>query len=140
MKSIVLIFCIILTLNSLQAQIITHGLISSNGDYYTNSSVQLNFSEGVVIDEFVFTAATSLPGLLTLIHLIIYPNPVTDFITVHSPQPSRIDLLDVGGKVIRTLNSNNENTIINVSGWSKGIYIVKASTDDGVWVEKFIKK
>jgi hypothetical protein len=138
-KAYVLLFMTLL-LQSLHAQTITHEVISSLGGYYSNATTTLTFSEGVVIDAFVFDAPTPLKDTRSLTVPTIFPNPATDEINILTPQHSIIDLLDVSGKIIRTIHSNAERTLINVSDCSNGLYLVRVRSENGVWVEKFLKK
>ena len=54
MKKIVLLFAICFSLSTLQAQIISPEIITTDGGFYSNSAVMLSFGEGVVVDFWFF--------------------------------------------------------------------------------------
>ena len=68
--------------------------------------------------------------------IALYPNPATDFISVENIK-GNINIIDITGKVIKTVKSNASRTTINVSGFAKGIYFIQL--ENGA-VAKFIKQ
>ncbi len=70
--------------------------------------------------------------------LNIYPNPVEDILTITSTIQSDngIRLFDLAGKLINVYNAENGSTSIDVSGLTKGVYVLKI---DGVTL-KVVKK
>jgi photosystem II stability/assembly factor-like uncharacterized protein len=59
----------------------------------------------------------------------IYPNPSTDIITVNVTQPELIDtkavLFDITGKQIKEILIKEPVTLLDFSGYTKGIYLLK---------------
>ena len=76
----------------------------------------------------------------------LYPNPANDVVnvecTMNNVQLEGIEVIDVYGKVVRTVvGANNYSPIrINVSGLANGMYFVRVTTDEGVVTKTFIKK
>jgi len=70
----------------------------------------------------------------------IFPNPATDNINIESQQPAIIEISDDQGRLIKTLASDGNNTTIDISDLTSGIYFFKAKTEKTVVVKKFIKK
>ena len=76
----------------------------------------------------------------------LYPNPANDVInvqcTMYNVQLEGIEIIDVYGKVVRTVvGANNYSPIrINVSGLASGMYFVRVTTDEGTVTKTFIKK
>ena len=68
----------------------------------------------------------------------IYPNPVNHELTITLDETKRVEIYDQLGKLL--LSETNPNAKINVSMLPKGIYIVKITTADGCYTEKFIKQ
>ena len=69
----------------------------------------------------------------------IYPNPVSDFMNVGIDiEIDNIQIMNVDGKVIRSLNSNI-NQRIDLSGLSEGSYYLKVEVEDRWVVWSFIK-
>ena len=104
------------------------------GDFTTykddNSSAYLiGLSLGTVLSSESFETTTKLT---------VYPNPVNDVLNLqinNIASIKNVKIFDLQGKLL--LQSTNET--INVSELSKGIYIIKVSTENGETTKKFIK-
>jgi hypothetical protein len=70
----------------------------------------------------------------------INPNPTNSIINVMASQKAILEILNIEGQIIKTIKSENNVTAIDVSDLSRGIYIIKARTDKGIAVKKFIKE
>jgi hypothetical protein len=70
----------------------------------------------------------------------IYPNPVTNNITIETPQQATIEITDIQGRLIKTLEVNAGKTSVDVSTLPSGVYIVKAKTEKGVTFKKIVKE
>ncbi len=76
----------------------------------------------------------------------LYPNPANDVVnvqcTMNNVQLEGIEVIDVYGKVVRTIvGTNNYSPIrINVSGLANGMYFVRVTTEEGVVTKNFIKR
>jgi Secretion system C-terminal sorting domain len=77
---------------------------------------------------------------ISLVH--IYPNPTTGKITIECEGMERVEVLDVAGKLIyeiaSSLSPRNDVVEIDLSGFSKGVYFVRVSSEDGVAVERVV--
>ena len=51
-----------------------------------------------------------------------------------------VEVFDVYGKVINTVNVVENPTRINVSGLANGMYFVRVTTDAGTVTKSFVKK
>jgi len=83
-------------------------------------------------------------GEIATQNISIYPNPVTNQLNIEfgvstsvNEQIQRISILNITGKIVKTIVSNN-NTI-DVSNLTKGIYFLQIQTENGMAVSKFIK-
>jgi hypothetical protein len=72
--------------------------------------------------------------------LVIQPNPATNSLTVECLTASEIEILNAEGQVIKILKIKDSHTSIDVSGFSRGIYLIKVITAKGIVVKKFIKE
>ena len=74
--------------------------------------------------------------------IAVYPNPTTDVVnvecTMNNVQCSGIEIIDVYGKIITTVDQTA--TQINVSGLAAGMYFVSVTTDRGVVTKPFVKR
>ncbi len=75
--------------------------------------------------------------------LTVYPNPVTDEVTVSSNHSAinTISIFDVVGKEIFYSNNNHKSEIINLKSFSAGVYFIKFTMKDGsVTVKRIVKQ
>jgi Peptidase family C25/Propeptide_C25/Secretion system C-terminal sorting domain/Peptidase family C25, C terminal ig-like domain/PKD-like domain len=77
--------------------------------------------------------------------LKVYPNPVIDRLTIEcafaDDQQLEINIFNTFGKLVFNGNLNNQNnTQIDLSGLSDGIYFIKLHNDNISIIEKFVKK
>lgn len=75
----------------------------------------------------------------------LYPNPVTSFLTIELPgnnssHPSVLQLLNLNGSVIRTLETSNEKVELDMAGMANGFYIVRVKQPGKIEYHKFLKK
>ena len=81
-------------------------------------------------------------------NIAIYPNPANNVVnvecTMNNVQLEGIEVIDVYGKVVRTVvGANNYSpmqTRINVSDLAAGMYFVRVTTDAGTATKTFVKK
>jgi hypothetical protein len=70
----------------------------------------------------------------------MYPNPANDFITVaNTADVSKVDIYDVTGKMVMTVNVASENVTLNVADLNSGMYIINVTNEKGVQTSKFVK-
>lgn len=68
----------------------------------------------------------------------IYPNPTSEFLNIETQQKiSKIEIYDLSGKLLKSDIGNDKK--IAVSTLSKGLYLIKIYTENGVVNSKFIK-
>ena len=67
--------------------------------------------------------------------LNIYPNPVKDILSIEGQNISNVEIIDINGKVIRTIKNIDSKITIDVSTLTQGIYFVKI----GNQVRKLVK-
>ena len=81
--------------------------------------------------DFDFDCTTSIESIELK---AFYPNPTQSYIIVDLKEVNSISLTSVTGQLIELENSN----YINLSGVSKGIYLIEIQTEQGVLREKLI--
>jgi hypothetical protein len=70
-------------------------------------------------------------------NILIYPNPVTDILQIQTDVPIKeIEITDITGRLLYTTTAKT----INCSNYASGVYFIKATTEKGVAVKKFIKE
>jgi hypothetical protein len=80
--------------------------------------------------------------------LAVYPNPATEQINVtlstNSESSSQVNLVDLSGKIIQTLQvgQSNETSIVqfNIANLQAGVYFIELINENGKEIEKVVKK
>lgn len=72
--------------------------------------------------------------------ITIYPNPAFYNLTVKTPQKTTIEILNIEGKITKTIKSKSINTTIDLGNLSNGVYIIKAKSDKRIVTKKFMKE
>ncbi|MFZ4522275.1 MAG: right-handed parallel beta-helix repeat-containing protein [Bacteroidales bacterium] len=113
-----------------------------NGSYpATDKAGNPRVANGVIdIGAFEYQWAMGINPVNTSDALLIYPNPVVDLLVVENQQKSLIEILNVNGQVLTTINNDSLLTIIHVGNLSSGVYLIKATTGDAVTFRKFVKR
>jgi uncharacterized repeat protein (TIGR03803 family) len=73
----------------------------------------------------------------------VYPNPVNSVLNINynsktSTIPSQLVLSDVLGNIIYQQTITQANTILDVSNWSKGVYMLGVTNDKETFVKKLV--
>jgi hypothetical protein len=106
------------------------------------ADVKISFnSNGKLVEKILTvnsTASTLATAEVRKIEFSIYPNPVTDILTVKTQEKIlNVSVYDASGKSVNVQFNNNQ---INVSMLPNGVYILKAVTDKATYQQKLIKK
>lgn len=106
------------------------------------ADIKISFNSNGKVVEKTLTVNSTTSTLATAevkkIEFSIYPNPVTDILTIKTQEKIlNVAVYDASGKVVNTQLNNGQ---INVSALPNGVYILKAVTDKGVYQQKLIKK
>ncbi len=73
--------------------------------------------------------------------IVAYPNPVSSVLTVNlgNANANAINVIDMSGRVVETVNVNNQLQTIDVSNYDNGVYFYQVVTNEGVIkTEKFV--
>ena len=76
-------------------------------------------------------------------NVTLYPNPAKEFVDVRIDGDLNVtgmEVYDVYGKLINTINVIDNTTHINVSGLANGMYFVRVTTEQGMVTKRFVKK
>ena len=77
------------------------------------------------------TATATRAEAARALALTIYPNPATAAATVETAVPTRLTLLDLTGRVVRTGGEALRRHQLDVRGLTPGVYLVRAAAADG---------
>jgi len=123
-----------------------NGLIPNTTYYlraYATSSAGTSYGNEVI---FTTTNTTGTFNYSLKNNLSVYPNPASNLLHINLDDLKsdyiHINILNANGIIVFDYEINNVNTsnnqIIDLSGFSKGIYMVEFTTKDGVLLEKFV--
>lgn len=72
-------------------------------------------------------------------NVLVYPNPAVDYVKVQSPAVIRqCSIFDLSGKMMQSMDVNNLEFDVNVSGLDKGIYLMRLDGENGKVVKRII--
>ena len=88
---------------------------------------------------------TSTAGITknNLLSFDMYPNPVSDMLTVQLPtgsEKAEVSIIDYTGRLVFSKTISFNDTSIDVQSISKGIYIIRVASNAKIGVQRFIKK
>ena len=124
----------------LQTEVMSSSRLSQYGlNEFDTSNASDHFP---IVSDFTIntTAATIHKNLADIIS--IYPNPVTDIVTIHisDKESYHLKLINIYGKVVLSTAFLNEKSL-NIKNLSNGIYIVTITNKNGTsYFSKLIKK
>jgi hypothetical protein len=86
----------------------------------------------------------SVPDKTTTTGLLVYPDPASTSITIKMPfsrpiKSSSLVIINMNSQQVLSHQITDTVTNIDISGFPKGIYFVRITTEKGVLVGKFIK-
>ncbi|GGD13788.1 T9SS type A sorting domain-containing protein [Flavobacterium orientale] len=116
------------------------------GTYYFgflhNSPANAVGTHAFLMDNFNIQQTLSVNDLVSS-SMKIYPNPSKDFVTIESDNNYMIDAIqitDLNGRIIDSYSVNANEYGLNISNLSKGVYLIRIATDNGVGVKKLVKE
>jgi len=92
------------------------------------------------IGAYEFLFPSSINEDLNTSGMDIYPNPSAKSLTIGNVHKSEIEILNLNGTVVKTIYIEDTKTTIDIEDLSCGVYIVKAKTDKGIAIKKFVKE
>jgi hypothetical protein len=95
--------------------------------------------ENIILDSTLFSV--NVKNYESVFEYEVSPTLVTDELCISKiPINSFIQIIDVTGKIVKTLNYESAKLQVDVSEFNSGIYFVKCSNSFGVKTKKFMKK
>ncbi len=139
------------TITSVDSMLITQKSLENNLSFVLHNRIAMANGQLVgYTDAYQFDTLAienvSMAESRPLSKISVYPNPVTTKLFVDAGVPIKaIEILNMQGETVRSLESKNGISQISVEGLAKGIYLVKLKTDDaqslpagGVVVNKIV--
>lgn len=99
---------------------------------------------GIVYFDNIYFSTENILGLEEFSNLVynVYPNP-TDSIWIFSSKTNeitKIELYDIGGKLIKSVTSNSNEVKLNAVSFNPGIYLAKVYSKSDFEIKQLIKK
>ncbi len=125
--------------------------VTPNTSFDNTASIYFDFNSPVVTNTTHTSFATGVQELQGESNLVLYPNPVTENVTVKFQNGipiNQIEIIDLLGRKVydekTTLNSTEiigTSKIINLKSLSKGVYFIKVQSHHGeMLVKKIVKQ
>ena len=72
----------------------------------------------------------------------IYPNPTSILVNVFIDkfENSQIQIVNLNGQIVLEQQINDQNTLLNVSTYNKGVYIIRIINESGISIHKLVVK
>lgn len=116
-----------------------HTPVVVNSRYNVTGPLYFTFSQFRILPRFPQDVELVQPSSVTSFanqNISIFPNPASDFIQIQfqsSVENTRIELLDLSGRVVRSINTRNEqNMVLSVSDLSSGLYMISIQSANGI--------
>ena len=71
--------------------------------------------------------------------LVLYPNPVKDMLHVKCDNLQQYEVFSLDGKLVKSMQTCNNEDVIDLSNLGSGIYLIRITTDKGVATRRIIK-
>jgi hypothetical protein len=83
---------------------------------------------------------TGIDVLNNQMNISVFPNPATNKITINIPQKATIEILNIEGRILKTIINEGKEETVDLANLSRGLYLLKVETDGGFVIKKFIKQ
>ncbi len=87
---------------------------------------------------FVYTGIQE--NSLSSVDYSVYPNPTTGNVIVSGKNIKTIEIYNVIGENIYTINKQQKSNDIDLSNLQKGVYFVKIYSEENIYIEKIVKQ
>lgn len=75
-----------------------------------------------------------------LSQLVVYPNPTTGILNLQTPLNVDVNSVALFDILRKKVNADFNNSIVNMSALSQGIYLLKVETLDGTLTQQIFKQ
>ena len=113
---------------------------TASGNYYT---IVADVNGCTTTSNTVNFVYTSISNVTTNNSIVVYPNPVTDFAMIEKAGNSNeieISLIDIQGRVIESIISTLEKSMLNMSNVDNGIYFIRVTAANKSEMFKIVKQ
>jgi hypothetical protein len=86
------------------------------------------------------TSTTEINEALTTKGLAFYPNPSNNILKVNLPYPNQNYYIEIYSQLGQLLIKTSDRTVLDISDFTNGIYILIIKQDDKIWTSKILKQ
>lgn len=116
----------------------TYSTLENGIEVNNNANIYFDYNVPVLTNTAQITISDLVPNLAVEPFLAesisVYPNPTSGLLVIETNTLQKVEIYTISGILIETTDKNQ----INLSHYSKGIYLVKISTDEGIALKKVI--
>ena len=112
-------------------------------EVFSNANIYFDYNAPITTNDALtlFEESMSTQDVALDASIALYPNPAQEQITINAPATiSTIEWYDVSGRLVSISIVNANESIIDISRQSSGVYFVKINTAQGSIVKKVIKE
>ncbi len=94
-------------------------------------------------DVFIAKLETTITGINDVnssLNVTVFPNPAFTTITIETPAPSQLSILNLNGQELLKQTITEPKTVIDISSLPNGVYFVRVTGEKSVGVGKFVKQ
>lgn len=124
--------------NNFNSQLNTFNTVLSATSVGLSSTLNIE-SPSFCTNDFLTSGVHSLKNTQNN-YLAIFPNPAKEKILIETSLNANVEIMNIQGQIIESFTTNKIKTTIAVGNLSNGIYIIKALTNNGIAINKFIKQ
>jgi len=106
--------------------------------YQSHLNLSKYFSGSAVIGKVHVDQTTNVQLYSNSNSIRLYPNPTNGIITIEGNNITQCEILNLAGQTIQIVPYFEGNTLIDLSGFDKGIYLLKTKLNNIIRVDKII--
>lgn len=130
-----------MTNNNTNGSSTTDGTFASLSTYGNTIVNDPNFGLAAKAIKASWTCSSGLNSIKKELEFSVYPNPANEIALIqfeYLPENTRVIITDQIGKNKAVFEINSQQTIIDVSNWSTGIYYIKLESNKNFEIKKFV--
>jgi uncharacterized repeat protein (TIGR01451 family) len=116
----------------------TYNSLENDTEVNNNADIYFDYNAPVLTNTAQITISDFVPNLavddFSSQHIKVYPNPTSGILVIETDTLQKVEIFTMTGVLIETTDKNQ----IDLSHYSKGIYLIKISTDKCVALKKVI--
>ena len=74
------------------------------------------------------------------INIVLSPNPANDLLTINADENYFVEIININGKILKTVQMTEKNAKIDINELQKGLYIAKLTGKENTKTLKFVKE